>query len=109
MNLLKAVIPAWAVVAAYAIFSLWARTQLPDAPIGVPEVVEDQLHADSGTGDYRLATEDVRVTDDAGFVSHVDSFGSVNRSRTISASRRPLVDAAAAASSASDTASRMTA
>jgi uncharacterized membrane protein len=27
------VIPAWAVVAAYAIFSLWARTQLPDAPI----------------------------------------------------------------------------
>ena len=33
MKLLKALIPAWLVVGAYGAFCLWARTQLPDAPI----------------------------------------------------------------------------
>ena len=35
MRLLKAVAPAWGFVILLALFSLWARTQLADAPIAV--------------------------------------------------------------------------
>lgn len=33
MKLLKALMPAWGVVLAYGAFCLWARAQLPDAPL----------------------------------------------------------------------------